>query len=73
MRYMVKHMSRFLVDLSRKHLMSGKLKSLWFQFLGNYLFFVYIFIKFVYLFNVVGQLFWINKFLGTDYHMYGFR
>ena len=59
--------------LCRKHLMSGKLKSLWFNFLGNYLFFAYIVVKFIYLINVVGQLFWINKFLGYDYHMYGFR
>ena len=39
---------------------------------GNYLIVLYLFVKILYLVNVVGQLFMLNAFLGTGYHVYGF-
>ena len=38
---------------------------------GNYLNTVYLLVKLLYLGNTVGQLFLLNIFLGTDYHMFG--
>lgn len=38
---------------------------------GNYLLFVYLFTKILFIFNVIGQLFLLNKFLGNRYNMYG--
>ena len=38
---------------------------------GNYLVSLYIFVKIMFAINVIGQLFLLNAFLGTDYNMYG--
>ncbi|CAF1098788.1 unnamed protein product [Rotaria sordida] len=38
---------------------------------GNYLTFVYLFVKLLYITNVVGQLFLLNIFMGSNYHGYG--
>ena len=38
---------------------------------GNYLAMSYMFVKILYIINTVGQLFMLNVFLGTDYHMFG--
>jgi len=40
---------------------------------GNYLVVVYLFIKMLYIGNVILQLYLLNYFLGTDYVMYGFE
>ena len=73
LRYMVKHMGRFLNDLNRKILVSNKLKQFWLVVYGNYLLIAYLIVKCVYIGNVLGQLFLLNKFLGTEYHLYGFE
>lgn len=39
---------------------------------GNYLVVLYIFVKLLFIGNVIGQLFALNSFLGTNYNMYGF-
>jgi hypothetical protein len=39
---------------------------------GNYLFVLYLFIKFLYLFNVIAQIFLLNWFFGFQYYGYGF-
>ncbi len=72
LRYMVKHMGRFLKEVSRKQLLSTKWQSIWWRIYGNYLAWFYIAIKCLYITNVVGQLFLLNHFLGTKYHLYGF-
>ena len=72
-RYMVKQMGRFLLELSRNHLMATTCKSFWYSLYGNYLVILYLIIKLVYITNVIGQLFLLNAFLGTNYHMYGFH
>jgi len=38
---------------------------------GNYLYLIYIFVKFFYIINVLGQLFLMNLFFGFQYHSYG--
>ena len=38
---------------------------------GNYLTTAYIFVKFLYMSNAVGQLFMLDMFLGHDFHLYG--
>ncbi|CAF0862236.1 unnamed protein product [Didymodactylos carnosus] len=38
---------------------------------GNYLACVYIFVKFLYIANAIGQLFLLNLFMGKDFNMYG--
>ena len=68
----MKHMGRFLNDLNRKILVSNKLKQFWLVVYGNYLLIAYLIVKCVYIGNVLGQLFLLNKFLGTEYHLYGF-
>ena len=40
---------------------------------GSYLCSLYMFIKFMYLFNVSGQFLLLNKFMGPDYSVYGFH
>ena len=56
-----------------KRSMSKKLLLVCGRMYGNYLTFLYLFIKLIYLSNCVGQLFLLGVFLGTDYHMFGFR
>ena len=53
--------------------MANRCKRFFYMFYGNYLIAMYLVIKLVYLANVSAQLVLMNKFLGTDYHMYGFR
>ncbi len=72
-RYMVKQMGRFLLELNRNHMMSTTCKSLWYSVYGNYLVLLYLLIKAVYIANVVGQLFMLNAFLDTNFNMYGFH
>ena len=73
MRYMVKHMSRYLHELGRRHLMSTHCKGLWWKLYGNYLSFLYLVVKLLYIANVVGQFFMLNTFLETDFSAYGFH
>ena len=40
---------------------------------GNYLSVVYLIIKLFYILNALGQIFLLNLFLGTDYHMFGIQ
>ncbi|CAD5113739.1 unnamed protein product [Dimorphilus gyrociliatus] len=40
---------------------------------GNYLVALYMSSKILYFVNVIAQLFMLNGFLGTDYHLYGFE
>lgn len=40
---------------------------------GNYLITLYLFVKLIFLSNVLFQLFLIDRFLGAEYHLYGFQ
>jgi hypothetical protein len=41
------------------------------KFLGNYLVILYLFVKILYIFNCLGQLFLISVLLGRNYYIYG--
>ena len=56
--YVVNFIGRFVIMCGKRH--------------GNYILVLYLFCKFLYLLNVVGQLFLLNAFLGTNYHVYGY-
>ena len=70
-RYITNYLGRFLVEFNRNIRSSRRFNKLWLVWYGNYLVGTYLFIKLLYLANVLGQLFLLNRFLGTDYHMYG--
>lgn len=57
------------LHVQNKKTSEGKKK--WLIFKGNYLAYLYLFIKFLYCLNAVGQLFILNAFLGDNYHLYG--
>ena len=71
MRYITKYMGRFLIEFNRNYHSSTRFRRFWLLFYGNYLVSMYIFIKMLYVANVIGQLFLMNVFLGSDYHLYG--
>lgn len=73
MKYMTQRMDQYLTGLRRKQ----RAKASWFRSFavlvrGSYLTYVYLFVKVLYVVNVVGQLFLLNAFLSTDFHLYGF-
>ncbi|XP_013415387.1 innexin unc-9 isoform X2 [Lingula anatina] len=82
-RYLVRHLDRYFDhqrDLSKgcfancKQLISKHCICLFCgRRYGNYLIALYLIIKVIYLANVIGQLFLLNAFLGTNYHIYGFE
>lgn len=72
-KHTITHFFFFFKYLLRTQLISSKLKTMCLQLYGNYLVLTYLIVKLVYMGNVVGQIVMMNKFLGTDYHMYGFR
>ena len=69
MRYMVRYLGRFLKEHARA--LRAAPRSLLLALHGNYLVLVYLLVKLVYIGNAIGQLFLLNAFLGTDYHLYG--
>lgn len=71
-RYMSQRMSQFLNGLRRRRQAAGLCKKFGLSIYGSYLTIVYLVIKVLYVVNVIGQLFLLNAFLGTDYHLYGF-
>jgi hypothetical protein len=73
MSYMTQHMGGFLFKQYSDRLMSSKCscQGMGCFSYGNYLILVYLFIKVLYISNIVGQVFYLNEFLATDYHLYG--
>ena len=69
----IKHLNRYLSEITRKHLLSNYCKGLWWYLYGNYIIILYLVVKLLYIINVVGQLFLLNIFLETDYNLYGFH
>ena len=51
--------------------MTGTRRYIW-HFYGNYLIINYMILKLVYIFNIIAQIWWLNRFLDANYHMYGF-
>ena len=71
--YMINHMTRFLRELYRLQMMASPFARLWYIFYGNYMTVMYIVVKILYITNVIGQLFLLNEFLGSPYHLYGWE
>lgn len=69
---MTLRMNQFLTGLSRKQRTAGCCRRVGLAISGSYLTFLYLFIKVMYVTNAVGQLFLLNAFLSTDFHLYGF-
>ena len=72
-RYMVKHMGRFLTETSRNLLMAGDCKSVFWIMYGNYLCGMYLVVKILYIVNSVGQILLLDRFIGSSYGLYGFE
>ena len=68
---MVKHLSRYLNRLNKNFTKSCGLRRI-LKSNGHYLYTAYICVKIIYICNIVLQIYLLNKFLGMDYHMYGF-
>jgi len=80
LRFMTKQMDRYLSSqtdfqtgctVRLKHCMSRSCCMCCGRRRGNYLVVLYLLVKILYIGNVIGQLFALNKFLGTEFHMYG--
>lgn len=71
MSYMRNHMGRFLLELMANHALTSHCQRFWWRLYGKYLVITYISMKLLYLGNVIGQLFLLDRFLGLDYHFYG--
>ncbi|XP_013415367.1 uncharacterized protein LOC106177207 [Lingula anatina] len=76
------HVDRFLMlkqDYSKSKLVriKEKIVNLICPFIGkeygNYMYYLYLWVKVFYVCNVLGQLFLLNAFLGTFFHLYGFQ
>ena len=79
---MTKHMDRYLSStreyrqgcwINCKHFVSRNCCLVCGRRYGNYLVFLYLAVKLLYITNVLGQLFMLDAFLGTDYHVYGIQ
>ena len=84
LRQAAKHFDTFLTPMSSVKAKQGRLGRVY-QFMskyglcifgqlsGNYVSAVYIFVKILYLTNVICQLFALNYFLGASFHMFGYE
>ena len=81
-KYIVRHLDRCLDNqresrstccVSVRHFLSAKMSILCGKRYGNFLVGVYFTIKFLYIINVIGQLFLLNEFLGIEYNVFGFQ
>ena len=80
-RYMVHMIDRYLTSRidrrqqgfcnKAKHAVAKYCCLIYGKFYGNYLTVNYLVIKFLYCLNAIGQLYLLDIFLGTNYHMYG--
>lgn len=82
LRYMTKHLDRYLGStreyrrgcwINCKHFMSRNCCLFCGRRYGNYIVSLYMLVKIMYLSNTLLQLYLLNVFLGTSYHMYGIQ
>lgn len=80
MQYMTSSIDQYVYDPRRRKEMrhSGIFKRIlksmciiYGKFLGNYLVILYMFIKILYIFNCIGQIFMLNLLLGHSFHKFG--
>lgn len=81
-RFMAKHLDRYLGStrpyrkgacVNCRHFLSRNCCLICGRRYGNFLVFLYLFVKVLFVGNVIGQLFLLNAFLGTNYHAYGYE
>ena len=81
-KYMIRHLDHYLeyqreyrggCCVACKHFFAKHMCLVCGNRYGNYLVALYFFTKVMYFLNVIGQLFLLNLFLGTDYHFYGIK
>lgn len=79
-KYMIRHLDHYLeyqreyrggCCVACKHFLAKHLCLICGNRYGNYLVALYLMTKVLYFLNVIFQLFMLNGFLGTDYHLYG--
>ena len=71
LRYMIKHMGRFLGEVRGKLYMSSKLQNIWWRAYGTYLATLYLVIKLAFILNCVAQLILLDHMLGLRDHLHG--
>lgn len=70
-RYMANYMIRYLKEVRRRRDVPSILRPFRHIYYTCYLTGAFVFIKLLYAVNAIGQLFLVNIFLGTDFHLYG--
>ena len=79
-KYVARHLDRYLDNqreyrkrwcVNLKHFIAKNCCLICGKRYGNYLVVLYLVVKTMYIANVIGQLFMLNAFLGTEYHVYG--
>jgi len=70
-RYMTRYTARFIREVHRRRTLPSILRPLRHIYYDTYLTCAYLLVKVFYAGNVVGQLFLLDRFLGTDFRLYG--
>lgn len=65
--FMTRTLKKYILETNKKRDASKRGRCLH----GNHLMICYLFVKLLYILNVVGQLWILNVFLGTDFYLYG--
>ena len=67
----MRYTARFIHEVHRRRTLPSILRPLRQFYYDTYLTCSYLFVKLLYTGNVVGQLFLLDRFLGTDFRLYG--
>jgi len=68
---MTRYTARFIHEVHRRRTLPSILRPLRHLYYDTYLTCTYLFVKLLYTGNVIGQLFLLDRFLGTDFRLYG--
>ena len=68
---MTRYTARFIHEVHRRRTLPSILRPLRHVYYDTYLTCAYLIVKLLYAGNVVGQLFLLDRFLGTDFRLYG--
>jgi len=68
---MTRYTARFIHEVHRRRTLPSVLRPLRHVYYDTYLTGAYLLVKMLYTGNVVGQLFLLDRFLGTDFRLYG--
>jgi len=68
---MTRYTARFIHEVHRRRTLPSVLRPIRHVYYDTYLTGAYLLVKLLYTGNVVGQLFLLDRFLGTDFRLYG--